>query len=302
VSKNVAVVTGANSGLGFQASLELARAGLSVVMACRNAQKAEEARRRLLEGVTDADVTMLQLDVSSPASIDAFERQFAEQFGELDLLVNNAGVVGIPLARNSAGHEMQLATNYLGPFALVGKLLPRFRKGRPCRIVNVGSLAHRIGKLSFDDLNWEKSPYHSFKAYANSKLALLTFTLELNRRLRQSGSDIVALAAHPGFAATEISKNSPAMAPKSALGRWFQRKVEPLTPKAAEAAHPILLAACARDVDGGDYYGPGGFMEIAGKPAKAKLNPIARDAEHGRRLWALSETMTGVRYLTEDVG
>ena len=295
----VAVVTGANAGLGYQTSLQLARWGATVVMACRNPERAERARGQLLAQAPDATILVMHLDVSEPESIAAFGRQFAQQPGTLDLLINNAGIVGIPLRRNSLGHELQLATNYLGMFALTGTLLSLFRPDVPARIVNVGSLSHRLAKLDLDNLNWETGRYGPMRAYANSKLAVLTFTMELNRRLRQAGSPIQALAAHPGFAATDIGKDNSLMNPKNPIGQWFNRKLEAKIPAAADAARPILLAACGAGVRGGDYYGPGGWLEIAGEPAKARVNPRAMDIEVGKRLWALSEALTRVSYLTD---
>lgn len=297
-SAKVAVITGANAGLGFQTSISLARMGMRVVMACRNMEKAERARNELLAEVPGADASILQLDVSELESIQAFGRQFAAQVGRLDLLVNNAGIVAIPLARNSKGYELQLATNYLGAFALTGTLLPFFRNVAGDRIVNVGSLAHRFGKLKLDDLNWEKDEYREMGAYARSKVAMLSFTMELDRRLRQSGSHIIALGAHPGFAATNITANDTALTPKGALGKWFNEKMILLVPTAAKAARPIVYAATADGVSGGDYYGPRGLFEIAGKPGRARVNPVARDTETGKRLWGVSEEMTGVRYLS----
>ena len=299
MTDRIAVITGANAGLGFQTALQLARLGTHVVMACRSVDRGGKAESALLAEVPDARTTVIQVDVSEPESIQEFGRRFAEEVGELDVLVNNAGIVGIPLARNSVGHELQLATNYLGPFAMTGTLLPFFRRDALGRIVNVGSLAHRLAKLEVDDLNWESRAYNEWRAYARSKLALLAFTMELDRRLRQRRSAISALSAHPGFAATDIGKNSPALMPKSTVGRWFNEKVETLIPRAADAAAPILHAATADDTRGGDYYGPTGFLEIGGRIGRARLNPIARDRELGRRLWATSEEMTGIRYLPE---
>jgi NAD(P)-dependent dehydrogenase (short-subunit alcohol dehydrogenase family) len=301
VSNKTVVITGANSGLGFQMALKLARAGARVVMACRSMERARTAQRDLLAEVAVAQTIVIPLDVSEPASIHEFGRRFSNQIGQLDILINNAGIVAIPLARNNVGHELQLATNHLGPFALTGTLMPFFCNDAPARIVNVGSLAHRLGKLDLDDLNWEKTPYNEWQGYARSKAALLSFTMELNRRLQQRGSNIVALGAHPGFAATEIGKNSPALTPKNPLSKWFQEKMRSLIPSAAKAAMPILHAACAENVRGGDYYGPNGFLEIGGQPAKARLNQIAKDANVGTRLWALSEAMTGIRYLSDEI-
>lgn len=293
--QKTAVVTGANAGLGFAISAALLQEDYRVVMACRNAAKADVARKSLLEQIPGAAVSVLPLDVSDLASVAAFADLFAGQFGELDLLINNAGIVAQPFTRNDAGHELQMATNYLGSFALVGRLLPFFSPQRPGRIVNVGSLAHRFGKLPLDDLNWDKGDYRPMKGYARSKVALLMFTQELSRRL--AGGTIIALAAHPGFAATEITNNNPTMQPKNALQRWFRNRVEPLIPKPVDAARPILHAALAEGVRGGEYYGPGGLFEIAGKPAAAKLNPRTKNTAHAQRLWSLTEEMTGVRYL-----
>jgi NAD(P)-dependent dehydrogenase (short-subunit alcohol dehydrogenase family) len=294
------VITGANTGLGFQTALQLARTGARIVMACRNTEKAREAQRQLLAEVPEAETIIVPVDVSEPASIREFGRRVSDGVGPLDVLINNAGIVAVPLSRNSVGHELQLATNYLGPFALTGTLLPFFRNDAPARIVTVGSLAHRAAKLDLDDLNWEDTAYNVWKGYARSKLALLGFTMELSRRLKQRGSNIVAVGAHPGFAATEIGKDSPALTPTNPLSRWLKKRLEPLIPPAAQSAMSILHAAVADDVAGGDYFGPNGFLEIGGRPESARVNPIAKDRETGKRLWALSESMTGIRYLSED--
>lgn len=299
VSNEVAVITGANGGLGFQTALELARRGMRIVLACRSLEKGSRAQRELLAEVPGAEVMVMPLDVSEPASIREFGRRLAAGPGVVDVLVNNAGVVLVPLARNSIGQEMHLATNYLGAFALTGTLLPLFRKGSPGRIVNVGSLAHRFAKLDFDDPNWEKTPYREWQAYARSKLPLLGFTMELDRRLRRAGSPLLALAAHPGFANTNAGRQSTVLEPRSALRRWLAQKiVEPLIPKPPEAARPIVHAARADGVSGGEYYGPRGFLEISGRPGRARVHRAARDAATGERLWAWSEEMTGVRYLS----
>ena len=167
----VAVITGANGGLGFATALALARSGMRVVMACRSPHKGDEARKALLAEVPDAHATLIPLDVSESESIREFGLRLAEQVDGVDLLVNNAGIVLVPLARNSLGHELHLATNHLGPFALTGTLLPLLRARRQARVINVGSLAHRFTRLDLDDLNWETTPYGEWKAYARSKLA-----------------------------------------------------------------------------------------------------------------------------------
>lgn len=261
--------------------------------------KALKAQRDLLAEVPLAQTSIIPLDVSAPASIREFGRQLSDQVGQLDILINNAGILGVPLARNEVGHELQLATNYLGAFALTGTLMPLFPRDAPARIINVGSLAHRLGKLDLDDLNWVKTSYSEWNAYARSKLALVSFTMELNRRLQQRGSQILALGAHPGFAATEIARHVAALNPTNRVGQWFHKKMESLIPTAAEAATSIVHAACADKVRGGDYYGPRGFLEIGGRPGKARIHAIANDVGIGKRLWALSESMTGIRYLSE---
>ncbi len=299
MSRPVAVITGANAGLGFETALELARGGASVVMACRSRERAEKARADLLGQVPAATATILPLDVSEPESIRAFVRKLSERCGALDVLINNAGIVAVPLSRNSVGHELQLATNYLGAFALTGLLLPLFRASGSARVVNVGSHASRLGRLPLDDPSWERTPYHAFKAYARSKLALLCFTMELERRLRRSGSHVLAVGAHPGFANTDIRRHSPRLQATSFVGRWVERFGARFVPSAAEACRSIVHAARDEGARGGDYWGPRGFLEIRGAPARARVNPVARDVALARRLWSLSESLTGVRYLSD---
>ncbi len=301
MTQKTVVITGANAGIGFQATMHFARQGAKVIMACRSLDKASAAKAQIEQEIPNANLQIIRLDVSDLNSVQAFATEFIEQVGELDVLINNAGIVAIPLTRNEAGHEMQLATNYLGAFSLTGLLLPYFRKDATTRIVNVSSLAHRMGKLNIDNLNWEVSEYDQWKAYGNGKVAMMNHTLELNRRLQQSGSKTIALAAHPGFANTNIHQNSPALNKDnaSAFSKWFHKKMEKFIPSAADAARPIILAADGESVQGGDYYGPGGFLEIGGKPAKAKINKVAKDTQLAKQLWTVSETMTGTRYLSE---
>jgi NAD(P)-dependent dehydrogenase (short-subunit alcohol dehydrogenase family) len=299
LSDTVAVVTGANAGLGFQTALALAETGMTVVLACRNADKARHAESALHARVPGARTAVLPLDVSETESIRAFAGMLADRCGGLDVLVNNAGVVAVPLSRNRAGHELHLATNYLGVFALTGTLLPLFRGGVPARVVNVGSLGHRLAKLDLDDLNWERTRYGVWQAYFRSKLALLSFTMELDRRLRARASGVVAVAAHPGFAVTEATRNSDVLTPKSAFGKWLNDKVATVIPRAEDACLPIVHAARDAAVRGGDYYGPCGLLEIRGDTGRARVNPIAHDRALGGRLWQLAEAMTGVRYLSD---
>lgn len=293
------VTTGASSGIGFQTALHFARTGARVVLACRSLDKAREAQRQIQLEAPRAETIVLPLDVSELDSIRMFGRMFGQQIGEADILVNNAGIVALPLTRTSAGHELLLATNYLGAFALTATLLPYLAKSAVPRVVNVGSIAHRFGRLILDDLNWEKSPYDPWKAYANSKAALLSHTVELNRRLRSASSHIIALAAHPGVANTNIKRASEALRPPSRLRRWYAGQMTKIIPSAANAARSVILAATASDVRGGEYFGPGGLFELGGAPKLARLNPVVNDATLSKQLWAITEAMTGTRYLSE---
>jgi NAD(P)-dependent dehydrogenase (short-subunit alcohol dehydrogenase family) len=216
----------------------------------------------------------------------------------LDLLIHNAGIFGIPAMRNSAGHEMHFATNYLGAFALTGLLLSVFGDAAGTRVVSVGSLAHRFGRLSLHKLSFDELNYNPWRAYARSKVALLSFTLELNRRLAKQGSKITALCAHPGFAPTNIGASHSVTNPKTALGKWFTEYMRANMQTVTEAARPILHAACADGPSGGEYYGPGGWFEIGGAPARARLARGAQDARLANELWSASESLTGIRYLS----
>lgn len=299
VSNKTVVITGANAGIGFEQALTLARSGAKIVMACRSQGKAEEAREELIKLVPDGAFQILSLDVSEPASIDEFEAQFADQVGQLDVLINNAGIVTPNLYRNSQGYELHLATNYLGAFAVTGKLLPYFNQNTQGRVVNVGSLAHRFGSFDFEDPNWDSTKYSHWRAYARSKIATASFTLELDRRLKEAGKNVISVGAHPGFAATDMGRKSGATTPKTAFGRWYQGKLEAwIVATPDQAAQPIIHAAQAENVVGGDYFGPTGLFEIKGKVGQAKLNPKARDVAFGKKLWAVSESLTGVTYLS----
>lgn len=297
----VALITGANAGLGYQLALSLARMGAHVAMACRSPERAQRALERLRHAVPDAKATLVPLDLSSPASIQALGSSLGERIGHIDLLIHNAGIFGVPFTRNDAGHELHFATNYLGPFALTGVLLPLLRDAPGARIVCVGSLAHRFGKLHVDALDGRESGYSAWAAYGRSKVALLAYTMELDRRLRLCDSNIIAVGAHPGFAPTDIAKNHSVANPRSALGKWLMKRVEASMATVEQAAAPILHAAIAGDVRGGEYFGPGGWLEIAGAPARARVNARALNGELALQLWSASEQLTGVRYLSDGI-
>lgn len=288
----VALVTGANSGLGLEVARALARKGASVVMACRNTGKGEEARRQLLAEQPQADLRVVTLDTASLASVAACATQLLAELPRLDLLINNAGIMATPHAHSVDGFEMQLATNHLGHFALTGRLLPKLLAAPGSRIVAVSSTAAQMGKIDFDDLMGGKR-YDPWKAYGQSKLANLMFALELQRRLSAQGATTQALAAHPGASTTGLF---------STPGGGFVKRV--LTPllgflfqSASQGAWPLLYAATAAEAQPGGYYGPNGFKEMKGFPAPALIVKQARDLAVARRLWEVSEELVGVKYL-----
>lgn len=284
-SGKVAIVTGANSGIGYETARALARKGASVVMACRNLEKANAAASEITLGNQDAKLDIIQLDLADLDSVRSFADTFKSRYGQLDLLVNNAGVMVPPFTRTADGFELQFGANHLGHFALTGLLLELLLETPQSRIINVSSGAHRMGSgtIDFDNLNAEKG-YSAAGAYAQSKLANLLFTLELNRRLEELGSDVIATSAHPGWTVT-------------GLQRGFMHTISRILGQQPEmGALPTLLAATDPGVQRDDYYGPDGFMEMRGYPIKVGSSAAARDSELARRLWDVSEELTGIRY------
>jgi NAD(P)-dependent dehydrogenase (short-subunit alcohol dehydrogenase family) len=290
-----AVVTGANSGLGYRTSLELARHRALVVLACRSTARGAEARDRLVAAVPHALVELASLDLADLGSVRRFAELFSVAHSGLDILVNNAGVMAIPLRRTPEGFEMQFGTNHLGPFALTGLLLPRLLARPGARVVTVSSNAAKAGRIDFDNLGAEQR-YRPWSAYGQSKLANLLFSLELQRRAEAAGVDLVSVAAHPGYAATNLQAVGPQMSGSrlSALAMAIGNRL--IAQSDAMGALPQLYAATAPDVSGGDYIGPGGLFGQRGYPTLAALPPAATDREAARRLWEVSEQLTGVRY------
>ena len=273
------VVTGANSGIGLVAARELGRAGARVVLAVR-----DEARGRAAAASIPGETEVRRLDLADLASVRAFAGAWD---GELDVLVNNAGVMAVPETRTRDGFEMQIGTNHLGHFALTNLLLPRVRD----RVVTVASGAHRMGQIRLDDLNWESGRYNRWRAYGQSKLANLLFTSELQRRLAEAGSDVRAVAAHPGWAATNLQSHTGSVFHH--VGMWIGNKV--IAQSDEQGAWPPLYAA-TEDIPGDAYAGPDGFHEGRGHPTLVGRSGAARDAETARRLWEVSEQLTGVRF------
>jgi NAD(P)-dependent dehydrogenase (short-subunit alcohol dehydrogenase family) len=273
------VVTGANSGIGLVAARELARAGARVVLAVRSVAKGEEAAKTI-----SGDAEVRTLDLADLASVRAFADAWD---GGLDVLVNNAGVMAVPEQRTADGFEMQIGTNHLGHFALTNLLLPHITG----RVVTVSSTAHRMGKISLDDLNWERRSYSRWPAYGQSKLANLLFTLELDRRLGEAGSDVRATAAHPGYAATNLQQHTGSRIQNGFM--WLSNK---LVAQSDEMGALPTLYAATEDVPSGSYAGPGGFQQQRGHPKLVGRTDAAKDAETARRLWDLSEELTGARF------
>ena len=288
-----AVVTG-TGGLGFETALALARAGAEVVLAGRSPSKGEASVARIRAEVQQANIRFAELDLGSLTSVAAFAAQMAAEHGSLDLLVNNAGVMMPPRRRTTEdGFELQFGTNYLGHFALTAELLPLLTAARAPRVVEVSSIAHRRAAIRFDDLQWERG-YRPWPSYGQSKLAMLLFALELQRRSDAAGWGLMSLAAHPGIARTELIANGPGLngVPKLVYGL-----VQPFISQAAAAgARPILFAATAPQAVAGGYYGPSGFRELKGQVGPARIMPQASDTEAAARLWELSETLTGVTF------
>jgi NAD(P)-dependent dehydrogenase (short-subunit alcohol dehydrogenase family) len=273
------VVTGANSGIGLVAARELARAGARVVLAVRDTARGEQAAATI-DGATE----VRRLDLADLASVRAFADEWDEP---LDVLVNNAGVMATPRRRTADGFELQIGTNHLGPFALTNLLLPRITE----RVVTVSSGAHRAGSIRLDDLNWERGRYQRWLAYGQSKLANLLFTLELQRRLAAAGSDVRAVAAHPGWAATNLQHHTESRLQDRlmAIGNRIWAQSEDM------GALPTLYAA-TQDIPGGSYVGPDGLGEQRGHPRLVGRSKAASDEETARRLWELSEQLTGTSF------
>ena len=282
----VAVITGANSGIGLETARELCRKGALVVMGCRSPDKAEAAAEDIRASVQGARLELRTLDLADLASIKAFAQDVAEAHPEVHLLINNAGIMAIPLARTADGFEMQLGTNHLGHFALTALLMDNLKAAGSARVVNVASLAHRFcKKIDFDDLNWE-ARYSKIGAYARSKLANLLFTQELQRRLEASGAGLITTAAHPGWTATNLQVHS-------GIASFFNPIMAMEGP---QGALPTLRAATDPEAQGFDYYGPSGVYELKGYPVIAKKTAQAQDSEMAQKLWEKSEELTGVSF------
>ena len=279
----VAVVTGANSGIGFETARALARRGARVILGCRNPARGQEAESRLRELAPQGKVVFEPLDLGSLKSIEAFARAVSEAERHLDVLCNNAGVMMPPFGQTEDGFEIQMGTNHLGHFALTARLSGLLKAATAPRIISVSSLAHFWGRINFDDLHSRKR-YNATLAYGQSKLANLLFVRELQRRLELVSSPGLAAASHPGSTRTELQRHS----------RLMRGIVIAFSQEPAEGALPTLFAATAPNVRGAEFIGPKGAFGLTGPPAAARSSPRSKDMVLASRLWSVSEELTGV--------
>ncbi|MCK4879019.1 MAG: SDR family NAD(P)-dependent oxidoreductase [Bacteroidales bacterium] len=291
----IAIVTGANSGLGYNTTRALAVKGARVIMACRNLEKGEMARLNILAEGVAVEPEVWHLDLASLESVKQFAQKFTESGDRLDLLINNAGLMAIPYHRTEDGFEMQFGVNHLGHFALTARLWPLLSKTEGSRVVQVSSLAHYWGKIRFEDIHWEKG-YKKWSAYGMSKLANLLFVRELALRLAGTDRDVTVAAAHPGYADTELQAKGSRMK-GSWLGAGSFNLANRLMAQTAEmGALPLLYAATAIDVEQGAFYGPGGWLKMHGWPVLDSPSQKLVTGEVAGKLWDVSESLTGIEF------
>jgi len=293
LSGRTAVVTGANSGIGFETAKVLAARGATVVLACRNPVKAQNALDDIRAAAPGADVSTLEMDLGSLASVRKAADALLAERSVIDLLVNNAGVTLLPYGLTTDGFEQHFGVNYLGHFAFTGLVLNAVLAAPAGRIVTVGSNAHRLGKIDFDDIPFTQG-YRPLRAYARSKLANLLFAFELQRRLAKTGASTQSLAAHPGGANTEILESVGPI--KKRIKQVVDYIPNPIVHSAHKGALPTLRAATDPASKGGEYYGPRGLLKMTGPPVLVTSSAATRDTETAERLWELSERLTGVTY------
>ena len=299
LSGRLAIITGATGGLGLETALVLAGKGAEVVLAARNPAKGAEAERLIRSRHPDAAVRFELLDLASLASVRAFAERHLATGRPIDILIDNAGVMALPTRQTTVdGFEMQFGTNYLSHFALVGRLLPLLTAAHSnrggARVIQLSSVAHRSGHIRLDDLNYQ-THYRPWPVYQQSKLAMLMFAQELQRRSDANGWGLISVAAHPGFARTDLIANGHAGKP-GLFARGARLLEAVLSHSAADGALPILMAATLPDPTPGGYYGPTGFQEMKGPPGVAAIKRQGKDADVARGLWAESERLTGVTY------
>lgn len=284
----VIIITGSNTGIGYHMAHSLAAKGACVIMACRNLEKAALARKKILKDFPEADIKLYQLDLADLENISNFAKKFIDENERLDVLINNAGVMIPPYSKTKNNFELQFGTNHLGHFSLTGLLLPLLEKNEGGRIITVSSIAHNPGVVDFDDLNSERKRYNKWGSYSQSKISNLYFAIELDRRLRAKGYSTISLGSHPGYSNTELQRYSIFW---RILNIFFAMSAK----KGAEAT---LFAATEPKATEYIYWGPTGIIEMRGSTGKAKLNKKVRDENIAKRLWEISEEMTGTKYLS----
>lgn len=282
----VFIVTGPTSGLGKETSIVLARKNATVIMAARDLKKAESVKKEILNENKNAKIDIQELDLCSLESINNFTETINKKYKALDVLINNAGIMACPYSKTKDGFEIQMGTNHLGHFALTGLLLPLIKKTENSRIVNISSIAHKSGNIDFEDLNWEKRKYKPWGAYGDSKLANLYFTYELSRKLKLNKGNPKVLAAHPGWTTTELQRHSGGA---NFMNIFFGQKVK-------VGALGGLRAATDSNAQSDYYYGSPSFGEMKGHPVLLKSNALSYNKENAKKLWQLSEELTGVSY------
>lgn len=288
------LITGANSGLGLACSRILAERGAQVFMACRSLNKAEAARKLILEqGVSKAPV-LLELDLSSLDSVASMAAEFHKAYGTLDVLINNAGLMALPPDRTAQGFEMQMGVNHFGHFALGAALWPALEQGRDPRLVVVGSMSYRFASIRWDDIHWKKA-YSPWGAYGMSKLANMLYMFELAQR-KGRGASVMVNAAHPGYIHSELTSKGPLQRGNKLGGGFFDLAGRLIAMSPEKGALPLLYAACSKDACKAALYGPAGAFSLWGFPTSEQLRPKARSAEDARRLWELSRNETGFDY------
>jgi len=285
-SGKIIIVTGSSSGIGLEAAKVLANKNAKVIIAVRNMEKGNSAANIIRKQNNNVDLHLMEVDLADLDSIKTFAEKFKSQFDRLDILINNAGVMIPPYSKTTDGFELQFGTNHLGHFALTAQLFELLDKTEDSRIVNVASLAHKYGKLNFDDLSWENRKYKSWKAYGDSKISNLYFTYELGRKLKESDKNIKVTAAHPGWTATDLQRHSGFF---EFANRFFAMKTE-------QGALPTLRAATEINVKNGDYFGPSGWQEWKGNPVKVDSNSLSKDRIIAAKLWAVSEDLTKTKF------
>ena len=282
----VVIITGATSGLGKEAAKVFSEKGATVIMPVRNVDKAKLVREEILNLNPNAKIDIKSLDLSSLNSIKLLAEEISKSYKQLDILINNAGIMYCPYSKTKDGFEMQMGTNHLGPYALTAQLMPLLMKTANSRIVNTASLAHLTGNIDFEDINWENRKYKTMQAYADSKIANLYFHYELAKKLKGQKNAPLIIAAHPGWTKTELDRHIGIVGIISSI----------IGQKAEMGVLPTLRAAIDPDAINGDYFGPDGFREMRGNPIKVKSNAMSLNAQKAEQLWAISEKLTGIKY------